>query len=84
MVWECAPAVLVFPRVAGLPASELTPLSPGEALLELAPNVLLTEARSSQGHLDTLAELVERSACYRLETGTDLESAVELLGGLLR
>jgi len=76
--------VLVFPRVAGAPESELTPLSPGEALLELAPNVLLTEARSSQGHLDALAELVERSACYRLATGTDLEAAVELLGGLLQ
>jgi len=84
VVWECAPAVLVFPRVTGLPASELTTMSPGEALLELAPNVLLTEARSSQGHLDALAELVERSACYRLATGTDLEEAVELLGGLLR
>jgi hypothetical protein len=83
VVWECAPAVLVFPQVAGTPASELTPLSPGEALLELAPNVLLTEGRSSQGHLDVLAELVERSACYRLATGTDLEAAVELLGGLL-
>jgi hypothetical protein len=84
VVWECAPAVLVFPRVTGLPASELTPLSPGEALLELAPNVLLTEARSSQGHLDALAELVERSACYRLATGTDLAAAVELLEELMR
>ncbi len=25
VVWECAPAVLVFPRVAGVPRSELTP-----------------------------------------------------------
>jgi hypothetical protein len=58
-------------------------LSPGEALLELAPNVLLTEARSSQAHLDVLAELVERSDCYRLATGTDLQGAVELLGALL-
>jgi hypothetical protein len=84
VVWECAPAVLVFPRVAGAPESELSPLSPGEALLELAPNVLLTEARSSQGHLDALAELVERSDCYRLATGKDLEAAVRLLGELLQ
>lgn len=83
VVWEGAPAVLVFPRVAGVQTSELEPLSPGEALLELAPNVLLTEARSSQAHLDALAELVERSDCYRLATGTDLESAVGLLGELL-
>ncbi len=83
VVWECRPAALVFPRVSGERASVLTPLSPGEALLELAPNVLLTEARSSQAHLDILAELVERSDCYRLATGTDLGGAVELLGGLL-
>jgi hypothetical protein len=83
VVWECEPAVMVFPRVTGERMSELTPLSPGEALLELAPNVLLTEARSSQGHLDALAELVERSACHRLATGTDLAAAVELLAGLM-
>lgn len=83
VVWECRPAVLVFPRVSGERESALTPLSPGEALLELAPNVLLTEARSSQAHLDVLAELVERSDCYRLATGTDLGGAVELLGALL-
>jgi hypothetical protein len=83
VVWECRPAVLVFPRVSGERQSALSPLSPGEALLELAPNVLLTEARSSQAHLDVLAELVERSDCYRLATGTDLGGAVELLGALL-
>jgi hypothetical protein len=79
VVWECEPALLVFPRVAGVAASQLTPMRREEALLELAPNVLLTEPRSSQAHLDALAELVERSECWRLETGTDLEAAVRLL-----
>jgi hypothetical protein len=79
VVWECEPALLVYPRIAGRPESVLTPLDPGEALLELASNVLLTEPRSSQAHLDVLAELVEASECYRLETGTDLEAAVEIL-----
>jgi hypothetical protein len=83
LVWEAEPALLVFPRVAGAPASSLSPLDPGEALLELAPNVLLTEPRSSQAHLDALAELVERSRCFRLATGTDLDGAVRLLTGLL-
>jgi hypothetical protein len=83
VAWECAPAVLVFPRVAGVRMSELTPLSAGEALLELAPNVLLTEPRSSQAHLDALAELVAASECWRLATGTDLEEAARLVGGLL-
>ena len=55
----------------------------GEALLELAPNVLLTEPRSSQAHLDALAALVEASACYRLATGRDLDGAVRLLEGIV-
>jgi hypothetical protein len=82
VVWECEPALLVFPRVAGAAASALAPMSRGEALLELAPNVLLTEPVSSQAHLDALAELVERSECWRLETGTDLDGAVRLLEAL--
>ena len=76
LVGECAPALLVFPRVAGTPRSRLSPLDPGEALLELLPNVLLTEPLCSQAHLDALGELVDASECYRLDTGTDLQEAV--------
>ena len=83
IAWECEPAVLVFPRVSGRPRSELRPIDSGEALFELAPNVLLTEPRSSQAHLDALAELARLSRCYRLETGTDLDEAVRLLRGLM-
>ncbi len=83
IAWECEPAVLVFPRVSGCSRSELRPIDPGEALLELAPNVLLTEPRSSQAHLDALAELARLSRCYRLETGTDLDEAVRLLRELM-
>lgn len=83
IAWECEPSVLVFPRVSGLPVSELRPIDPGEALFELAPNVLLTEPRSSQAHLDALAELARLSRCYRLETGTDLGEAVRLLRELM-
>jgi hypothetical protein len=83
IAWECEPAVLVFPRVSGRPRSELRPVDPGEALLELAPNVLLTQPEASQAHLDALAELARASRCYRLETGTDLGEAAALLRGLL-
>jgi hypothetical protein len=72
-VAACRPAVLVFPRVAHAERSVLTPMDPAEALLELVPNVLLTEPRASQAHLDTLASLAERCRCYRLATGSDLE-----------
>jgi hypothetical protein len=83
VVWECEPGILVFPQVAGTADSVLEPLDPGEALFELAPNVLLTEPRSSQAHLDALAGLVAASRCYRLATGRDLDGAVRLLRGLL-
>jgi hypothetical protein len=83
IAWECEPAVLVFPRVSGRPRSELRPIDAGEALFELAPNVLLTQPGASQAHLDALAELARASRCYRLETGTDLGEAAALLRGLL-
>ena len=83
IVWESEPAVLVFPRVSGRPRSELRPVDSGEALLELAPNVLLTEPSSSQAHLDALAGLAKASRCFRLETGTDLDEAVGLLRELM-
>ena len=83
VVWECAPGLLVFPRVAGRRESALAPLGRDEALLELAGNVLLTDPRSSQAHLDALAALAAASACYRLETGSDLDAAARLLAGLL-
>jgi len=82
-VWECRPGVLVFPRVANTAKSVLLPMDRGEALLELAPNVLLTEARSSQAHLDALAALVAESQCYRLEAGRDFDAMPTLLRALV-
>jgi hypothetical protein len=79
LVAACRPGVLVFPQVATAAASTLKPMGRDEALLELASNVLLTESRASQAHLDALAELVRQSDCYRLETGQNLEAlAVQL------
>jgi hypothetical protein len=79
----CRPAVLVFPRVANVAHSTLQPLRRDEALLELMPNILLTERRASQAHFDVLAELVRQSDCYRLETGRDVEALPALLAGLV-
>ncbi|MFL6203415.1 MAG: hypothetical protein ACJ76J_29975 [Thermoanaerobaculia bacterium] len=83
IVWESEPAVLIFPHVSRRHRSELLPIDAGEALLELAPNVLLTEPASSQAHLDALAGLARASRCYRLETGTGLDEAVGLLRELM-
>jgi hypothetical protein len=77
------PEVIVFPRVTEQAKSFLTPISPDDALLELAPNVLLTEATSSQAHLGVLGSLAGQCRCYRLETGRDIESLPGLLLGLI-
>jgi hypothetical protein len=74
--WDARPGTLIFPVVSGATRSTLRPLAPDEALFELAPNVLLTDAKTSQRHLDALAGVVSQCACYRLDTGRDLEGAV--------
>lgn len=83
IVPECQPTILIFPRVAETDKSVLMRLTAGEAFLELVPNVLLTEPRSSQAQLDALAVLAKRCACYRLETGRDLETIPTVLQELL-
>jgi len=67
------PAAVVIPRIAQAETSVVTRMDPDEALLEMVPNVLLTEANSCRAHLDALSELVESTPCYRLETGRDFD-----------
>jgi hypothetical protein len=74
VAWSCLPEALIFPRVAHQAHSKLTPIGHDEALLELVPNVLLTETSATQSHLDALAALVRQCPCYRLETGRDLDA----------
>ncbi len=81
--WSCKPSVLVFPAVAEGEISQLTPITQDEALLELAPNVLLTEAVSSQQHLDQLAALVRACRCYRMAVGRDFVEMPDLLRQLI-
>jgi hypothetical protein len=82
-VRRCAPSVLVFPKIANTAKSSLEPMSKDEALMEMAPNILLTEVQSAQAHLDALAKLVQQSSCYRLETGRDFDDLPERLRRLL-
>lgn len=81
--WRCAPAVLVFPKPSGAQASKVSLKPKSEALLELLCNVLRTEPRASQAHLDALATLVRDCRCYRLETGRDFEALPGLMRELL-
>lgn len=70
---EARPAAVVIPRIAEAETSVVTRMDPDEALLEMVPNVLLTEASSCRAHLDALRELVASTPCYRLETGRDFD-----------
>ncbi|HEY3283724.1 MAG TPA: hypothetical protein VGN26_15770, partial [Armatimonadota bacterium] len=80
--WRLRPSLLLFPHISHRPNSEAHPLTRAEALSALAHNVLLTEPRATQAHLDALGCLVRQCACYRLETGTDLDALPEFLLGL--
>ncbi len=82
-VWACKPSMLVFPAVAEAATSRLTPMTQDEALFELAPNVLLTEAASSQQHLDQLAALARTCPSYRMAVGRDFDAIPDLLRRLL-
>jgi hypothetical protein len=70
---EARPAAIVIPRIAEAETSVVTRMDPDEALLEMVPNVLLTEENSCRAHLDALRELVTSTPCYRLETGRDFD-----------
>jgi energy-coupling factor transporter ATP-binding protein EcfA2 len=76
---RCPPAaiVLIHPNRSGL--SRLTRVDGARALHELAANVLLTDAASSQRHLDALGALARGLPAYALSTGRDLDHAVDLL-----
>jgi hypothetical protein len=67
------PAAVLIPRIAQAETSVVTKIDPDEALLEIVPNVLLTEADSCRAHLAALGELVTSTPCYRLETGRDFD-----------
>jgi hypothetical protein len=81
--WTCLPTLLVFPGVSGRATSTLAPMDAGEALVELAANVLLTEPHSTQLHLDALALLVRQCKCFQLETGRDFQALARMLGELV-
>jgi hypothetical protein len=83
LVRVCKPAAVVFPRIAKAETSKLELMGGEEALLEMVPNVLLTEAHSCQAHLAALARLATETPCYRLWTGPDFESLPTLLGSIL-
>jgi len=80
---SCRPHALVFPEISPEHPSALGPLDPGEAMLRLVPDVLLTHPAATQAHLRAIAALVEQVRCYALRSGPDLGRAVELVQALV-
>ena len=83
VIREARPGAIVIPKISAKEKSEIRPIDADEALLEMVSNVLLTEGRSCQSHLDILTELVRQTPCYRLETGRDFDRIPVILGELL-
>jgi|ERR1700733_1703637 len=80
---RCRPTALVFPRITRGRRSFTEPLSAAAALRELVPNVLLTDPRASQEHLDMLGRLVGSVPSYVLAAGSDLDLAVDCVSELV-
>jgi hypothetical protein len=76
---DCVPGLLLLPEVSGEPRSRVEPVSAGEALVAITPNVLLTDPAASQAHLDALAALVRASRCHRLLVGRDFDDLPALV-----
>jgi hypothetical protein len=77
---EAEPAVVVvLAERRDSSESAVAPVARTDALLELVPNVLLTDPASSQRHLDALDALVRASECYLLEAGADFDALARLL-----
>ncbi len=83
-VMQCTPRLLLLPQIGEHATTVAEPVSPADALLEIVPNVLLTNARASQAHLDVLAMLTGQSRCWRLRTGRDFDRIPHLVAELLQ
>jgi len=79
---ECEPAAVIFPRVAHTDHTVLEPMAAQEAFFELLGGVTVTEAASSQAHLNAIGALVQQVPCYRMHTGRDLDTLPDRLAEL--
>jgi hypothetical protein len=84
IVTEGAPALLVFPQVAGTSSSSMQLMDARQSVAELVSNIQYTQPAAAQAHLDVLADLVRGCPCYRLQTGRDFEDLSQALRALVR
>ena len=77
------PSVLLLPQLGGGTDHVLERVEPGEALIELVPNLLLTEGTAAQAQLSLLAALTEGLRTYRLHLGSRIDDLPPLLEALV-
>jgi hypothetical protein len=82
-VGRCVPRVIVFPKVTPGQPSTIEPIDPGEALLRLVPDVLLTDPSATQAHLGAIGALLEQVRCFEVGSGEDLERAAVITSAQL-
>jgi hypothetical protein len=75
----CEPVMLVFPEIVDSPSSRLEAMEGAEAWRRLVPDVLLTDADSSQAHLQAIAALTSQVSCYQLRGGQDVRASARLI-----
>jgi hypothetical protein len=82
---SAAPSILLFPRIEAAGAvPRATALTAGEALVRLAPDMLLTDRLTVEQHFAALNKLVEASRSYEVAVGDDLDAALTMVESLRR
>jgi hypothetical protein len=76
---RCEPGTLVFPHLTREARSSLRSITADEAATALAPNVLMTERRASQSHLDALVDLARVCRSFRFDVGSDIREQPAML-----
>ena len=75
MAISCTVRAVMLPRVTHLPATQLRPATPAEALLRLAPSSVLQLPFNQPGPaLDRIASLLRHVPSFWLDLGTDFET----------
>ena len=75
--------VILAPYVTGKTETTVQPMSAGTALLNLAPSTIVQLPGAGQAALHTMAQLIRRLPCYRLEVGTDVTKIPQAIEDLL-
>jgi hypothetical protein len=78
-VQTCTPKAIVFPEVVLGEPSSIAVLDPGEALIRLVPDVLLTDAAATSAHVAAISACLDQVSCYTVRSGIDLERAAGLV-----